>query len=191
MQYVFLFLSASFLLSLPWTARNYVVYREFVPVSLEAVRYIRPVTDRLFPTSPAPETVRDAQRENPPNPGIRDNTIEFWRVARFTDGTGPGAAGELAWSLRHNAVNIVNYGLLLPFFLYGLYAAFRNRSRGGLVLAGIIVVYFLIRVQYGGNERARLPIEPMIILLGIYGLNDLVTSIRSLRSAPGRSAPAD
>jgi 4-amino-4-deoxy-L-arabinose transferase-like glycosyltransferase len=171
LQFVFLFLGCVLLLLLPWTARNQRVYGDMIPIGLEAARYARPVKRLVAADVPRPDVVR--------------NAVELWRVTRFGDEE-PSRSGdrppEPAWSLRHNLVNIATYGVLLPFFLVGVWTAVRRRHRPALVLASAVVVYFLIRVFYGGYERLRLPIEPLVILLAVYAVVDLYGRLRSRRT---------
>src|SRR5678816_1638194 len=49
-QYAVLFAAFFLFLNIPWTVRNYAVYEQFVPVSIEADRY----TSCLLYTSPSP-----------------------------------------------------------------------------------------------------------------------------------------
>jgi 4-amino-4-deoxy-L-arabinose transferase-like glycosyltransferase len=189
-QYVFLFAAALVVFFIPWTVRNFVVYRDVVPVSLESTRYTAPVTRLLQDTPPGPESV-----STPPlsgaieRPGFVANEREFWRAVRLTDSPGDPARGvrpEPAWSLRHNLINMLNYGVLLPFFLAGLILAWKIRQRAALVLGSIVLSYALLRGfiwEYG----ARLLVEPLIILVAFYGVRVLL----DMRRAAGEpEAPA-
>lgn len=192
-QYVFIFLATVFLLSTPWTIRNYLVYQDFVPISLEAPRYARPLTSLGQPKDEIEERPRMKKR-----PGFARNVAEMWRVVKFgehdsqspTD-TGDGSVkGTTGWSLPHNLTSLVNYGLLIPFLLVGMVTAFRKKNLTGMTLTGALVGYSLVRAFYGGSERARLPAEPMLTLLAFYGLMWLVSLYRTRKSAPtaGNSA---
>jgi len=168
LQYLFLFIATVFVLAIPWTVRNYVVYREFVPVSLKASRYTSFLYTREKPAD-AEHVVR--------RPGFVENTVDYWRVARFHESPGDPSIGirpEPAWSLRHNAATLLNIGILLPFFVAGIAFALKKRKRSALVLAGIVICHALLRGWLGGTDEARLPVEPFIILLGFYGLRELL-----------------
>jgi hypothetical protein len=71
-------------------------------------------------------------------------------------------------------VSIVNFGLVLPFFLLGIVVAVRNREREGMMLALIVVAFFLMRAYLGANERIRIPIDPLIILIAFYGVMSVI-----------------
>jgi hypothetical protein len=166
-QYTFLFLGMVLVLLLPWTFRNYRVYGEAIPVALEATEYLQPIK-KAFEDDAAESGVKAAYR-----PGFWRNTAEFWRVARFGQsvrGGGGAMRTEPPWSLRHNLISIVNYGLLLPFFVVGVWLSVKKRNRAGLILSAVVVGYYLIRAFYGGGEHQRLLVEPLIILLAFYAI---------------------
>jgi 4-amino-4-deoxy-L-arabinose transferase-like glycosyltransferase len=178
-QFLFLFAGFFVLLCVPWTIRNYSVYRQVIPVSLEASRYIRPLTS----SNEARAKVTGIKSY----PGkYQRNALEYWRVTRFKDedagdqaaAASPGRQLEKAWSLRHNVTNIVLFGLLLPFFVIGIIYAFRDNDRTGQLITLTVIGCFLIRLFYGGSEHARLPVEPFIIVLAFYGLFRLVDRFR-------------
>ncbi len=186
LHYFFLFAGFLLLLSLPWTIRNYIVYGQPIPVSLEASRYIGPVIGGRDEVAKAVEKAHRFSRTG----RLGSNAIEFWRVARFTSQNADdrtlqrGQQPEKAWSLRHNLVSLITYGLLLPFFIIGIIAAIRDRNRTGLLIAATTLVYFVIRVFFGGSEMTRLPIEPFIILLAFYGLFRVVYALQKKPAAP-------
>jgi hypothetical protein len=180
LHYFFLFAGFVLILSLPWTIRNHLVYGQPVPVSLEASRYIGPIVGGRDEVA---KTFEKAQRFSRTG-RLSSNAFEFWRVARFSDqkiekkAERAGQKPERAWSLRHNLVNLISYGLLLPFFLIGVFVSIKDRNRVGLLITAAILIYFVIRIFFGGNELARFPIEPFIILLAFYGLLRIVYTLR-------------
>ena len=179
-QYTFLFLTAVVLLNIPWTIRNYVVRRDVVLISLEAAQYTGPIARLLGGSPPEPPLAPGVVTTE--RPGFRYETVEFWRVARFADAPGDarhGIAPEPAWSFRHNATGLVNFGVLLPLFAVGVAAACKRRHRTALILTGSIVSYAVLRGFYGAAESARLPVEPLIILVAFYGARVLLDARRS------------
>lgn len=190
-QYVVLFAAFFLFLNIPWTVRNYAVYGQFVPVSFEADRYTAPVA--RFARSAAP-----AQKvEVPPaamvvvQPSFAHNTLEFWRTMRLKDWPADpahGVAAEPAWSLRHNLVYLVTYGVLLPFMVIGAAFAIRNRHRAALIITGAIASYSLFRGFMTGDDRFRLTIGPLIILLAIHGMRELVKLRERHAPEPGEIA---
>jgi len=102
----------------------------------------------------------------------KSNFIEQWRPFRFKAGyvsTGFRFAG--AYSLKHNISVGLSYGLILIFFLLGSFSIIRNQNKYGLfLLCNITVHTFIHVVLFAGKERYRIPLDPFIILIAIYGL---------------------
>ena len=178
-QYTFLFLTAVVLLNIPWTIRNYIVRRDLVLISLEATQYTEPIARLMRDSPPEPPLDPEATIHRP---GFVYETVEFWRVVRLTAAPGDPSHGigpEPTWSLRHNAVSVINFGVLLPLLVVGVVAACKRRHRAALLLTGAIVSYAVLRGFYGAAERARLPVEPLIILVALYGAKVLLDARRA------------
>jgi 4-amino-4-deoxy-L-arabinose transferase-like glycosyltransferase len=176
-QYVFLFLATVMVVSLPWTIRNTLVYGEIIPIGLEAQRYTEPLTGWI---SPSPGSIEGDERVTRAHAdGLLANTVEFWRVMRFgaDEGSGDGRT-EPPWSLRHNLASILSFGLLLPFALAGLVVAWRRRTHTVLFLLLIILTDWLVHAVIGATDRDRLVIEPLVILIAMYGLVEVVRAAR-------------
>jgi 4-amino-4-deoxy-L-arabinose transferase-like glycosyltransferase len=187
-RYLLLFMTALLVFSLPWTARNYYLHRDFIPVSLEARRYTAPVARVL---RVAPPTTALAEGETVRHePGFLHNTVEFWRPARLRDAPADPAHGLLAqpaWSRRHNLISILNYGVLLPFLVVGVVIGWRRRHPTVVGLTGALASYAILRGFTGADERARLIVEPLIILVAFYGVSEL---LELRRRAGDHEAPA-
>lgn len=183
LQYLFVFLATLIVISLPWTIRNYQVYNQPLPIGLEAQRFLRPakivVTEPERGISNLEQKIANASKARI----FQKNSREFWRIARFwgenprkiTEGDSTVVRfAQPAWSLRHNLVSILNFGLVFPFFVVGLVFAVLNKNRTGLMLALTVAGYFLIRSYLGGDERVRVPVDPLIILIAFYGVMALI-----------------
>lgn len=182
-QYFFLFVTAILVLSAPWAVRNTVVYRQAVPIALEASKFFRPFKVFVSNSDGAIAGIEGRVARASRTHRIETNTVEFWRFARLHDGRAFESASvqrppEPAWSLRHNLISSLSYGLILPFFVFGGIEAFRKRDRAVLMVAATVVTYFLMRAYLGGSERARLPVDPLIILIAFYGIQALVSRYR-------------
>jgi 4-amino-4-deoxy-L-arabinose transferase-like glycosyltransferase len=189
-QYVFLFAAFLLFCNLPWTVRNYVVYRQFVPISIEAERYTTPVQKLARSTMPS-ENVDIPPAGVVIEPSFAHNTMEFWRALRLRPAPADpahGVSAQPAWSLRHNLIFLLTYGILLPWMLLGMIFALRRRHRTMLILTGSIVGYALFRGFMTGDDRFRLTIEPLIILLAMYGVNELVKMRNAHAPEPGEIA---
>ena len=121
-------------------------------------------------------------------PGFVHNSVEFWRAVRWRDAPADAAHGlvaQPAWSLRHNLIGFLSYGVLLPFALAGAALALKRRHRATLIMAGAIVSYAILRGFTGGDDRARLVVEPLLILVAMYGARSLLAA----RHAAGDGTP--
>jgi 4-amino-4-deoxy-L-arabinose transferase-like glycosyltransferase len=187
LQYLFLFLAFALFFNLPWTIRNYVVYDGFVPVSIEAEQYTSPLTRLL--QRPTPEIEIPAGSEIG-EPGFLENSLEFWRVVRLAGAPADpsrGIAAQPAWSFRHNLTSLMTYGVALPFFIAGIILAIRRRHRPALIIAGTVLSYAFVKGFMTGDDRPRVVVEPLIILLAVYGLYELL----KIRNAAGREAATE
>jgi 4-amino-4-deoxy-L-arabinose transferase-like glycosyltransferase len=79
------------------------------------------------------------------------------------------------WSLKHNLSVGLTYGLLIPFFLYGLILFFRYRWKMGVFLTSIFVYHTLIHMFFipFTRNRYRIPIDAFIIVIAFYGIQEL------------------
>lgn len=99
----------------------------------------------------------------------------FWRPFNFKGNFyGNGYRYEAPWSLRLNLVSIFQYGILIPFFLYGIYVVFRNKNQTGIFLVIIIMIHsFIHTFLLWGLTRYRLPIDGLIIIIAFIGMSEL------------------
>jgi hypothetical protein len=72
---------------------------------------------------------------------------------------------------------------MLPFFLLGVVQALRRRDRVALMIGAVVAAYFLMRAYLGGSEVSRLPVDPLIIVLGFYGAASIGGAFRGNRSS--------
>jgi 4-amino-4-deoxy-L-arabinose transferase-like glycosyltransferase len=182
-QYVFLFMTALFVFSMPWTIRNAIVYGDVVPVGLEATRYTAPISRLLRDLPPEVAATTPPEAVTIQRPGFFANEREFWRVVRIADSPGEparGVAPEPAWSLRHNVAGILNYAILLPFFFIGCAFAVMQRHRAALVLGSMVVSYAVVRGFVGATDASRLWVDPLIILVAFYGVKVLLDRRRAV-----------
>lgn len=97
---------------------------------------------------------------------------EFWRPFRFTPMfVSEGFRSEEPWSLKHNLSIILTYGILLPFFIVGLFFGFKEKNKYAVFIFFIMFIHTLIHTtvllcQY----RYRVPIDSFVIIFSFYGL---------------------
>lgn len=140
-----------------------------------------------FSGDATPERFEPAPQGESPSSGAPAPTEGPPGAARAAPSAGRFA--EPAWSLRHNLVSVLNYGIMLPFLVIGAVFALRRRDRTALMLTAVILTYFLMRAYLGGSEKTRLVVDPLIILVGFYGVAAVFG--RFIRSAQPSEAPAE
>jgi 4-amino-4-deoxy-L-arabinose transferase-like glycosyltransferase len=109
---------------------------------------------------------------------------EFWRSFRFKGGfVGHGYRFEgPSWSLKHNLSLILTYGILLPFFLIGIFFVVKGKEKYGMFVLCIIIMHTIIHVFMAHvRNRYRIPIDAFIIILAFYGLQQLFWKFKSWR----------
>lgn len=101
---------------------------------------------------------------------------EFWRPLDLSNEyqkTGYCFNGK--WSFRHNASTFLSYGILLPFFILGLFKLFKQEKKIFTILFLTIVVYCIIHVATicFTTWRYRVPIDSLIMIIAFYYLSSL------------------
>ena len=96
---------------------------------------------------------------------------QFWRVTNFNGDFFPYPSGIFTiWSLKHNIVNIIFYGILLPFFIFSLIFNFNKKSLDIKYFLYIILYQCVIHTFIWSRVRYRHPIDPLIIIFGVNGM---------------------
>jgi len=100
------------------------------------------------------------------------NFNSYWRPFNFRGYfSGNGFRYIEPWSLRLNIVSILQYGLLLPFFIIGLVLLFFRRNNNGIFLVSIVFIHSFIHTFIAwGIPRYRYPIDAIIIIVAIWGI---------------------
>ncbi len=97
---------------------------------------------------------------------------ELWRPFRFSNmWVSEGYRPEGKWSLVHNLSLIATYGLLLPFFIIGIYYCLRSIKLSSIILISIITIHTVIHITVLlSQNRYRIPIDIIIIAIAFYGI---------------------
>jgi len=106
---------------------------------------------------------------------------ELWRPFRFSNmWVSEGFRPEGKWSLSHNISVILTYGILLPFFIIGMFLFLKEKNVLAIVLFLIVAIHTLLHITIVlSQNRYRFPIDIIIIVLAFYGLINLVNIFKS------------
>lgn len=175
---------------LPWTVRNYTAFGKFVPVSTNAglnmYQAIRPVEGKYVGLGPRDEVAKEslaitneaarnkflikkavsAYKENPPL-ALKMFILRFLFYWNIID-----------WEITGGDVINYYYLFILPFAILGTIYSIVNRKDVFLILLVILYVTSAILV-FQGTPRYRMPIDGYIIMLGCYGIYELLRRKRN------------
>ena len=185
MPFTLLFICFGFVL-LPWTIRNYRLYERFIPTSTSAgqnmYQAVKPAYGKIPEMGPREDAVAEigfsipneaersdyfmkkaleAYRENPRG-ALRSFIIRFlffWNV--------------IDWNVTNG--DIVNYHFIFifPFAFLGVFYSLRTGK--DIITVSFVILYFTsLLVLFQGAPRFRMPIDGYIIMLGCYGIYEVV-----------------
>ena len=204
------------LLVAPWTARNYRVADDFIPISLQDSAAYGTFNDDAAndPRSPYAWRVRTRREANlfdgPPIPDaefreelqrrardyVKDHPASvpkafFWNgLSRTWDIRRPAyAIDEVSFEGRTKSVSIAGIALYYVLLAAALVALWRLRARRTLVLP-VLAMALAASVVFTtiAATRYRLPLEPMIVVLACYAVSSAASS-RSIGSGPSNTSP--
>ena len=171
------------LLLVPWTVRNYWVYDRFVlltpnlgsKLALDPIRLVEKYYEETDRMDLYNKSYSLQERLWFKVTAVPFQFLDFWRFARFRGEYRPlpDVRYEKPWSLNHNASMGIQFGLLLPLFIYGLMKLWKRKGNYFLVLILPILTLNIIHVIQHAKPRYRIPIEPLIFLIAFYGLSEL------------------
>lgn len=197
------------LLTLPWTLRNYKVYKRVLFVSVrtapltenligyEPKEYLSSNKDRWYISETKIDSISkgliperellmdmDKQQINAIKMGITPKPYNYWQIvwASFINFWEPvdfkysyyhdGYRFDGKWSFKHNISTGLTYGIVLIFSIIGLFYLFNKNRRINYLLIFLTLTYFFIHLFLipFTKYRYRLPIEPIVIIYGCYGI---------------------
>jgi len=95
--------------------------------------------------------------------------LRFWRIyPHQRDEIKKGVIVNLGIDLKYVIIGGISFGLILPFFIFGLAVA-RFMWRKLLLFHLLIVYYTLVHMIFMAVTRYRAPIMPFIIIIASYG----------------------
>lgn len=106
--------------------------------------------------------------------------IDFYTPVRFKYSMiASGFLLKRPWSLKHNIISLLTYGLLIPLFIIGIINGIKNKQKIILFFSFIIFVHTFLHVVLTYTvQRYRIPIDPFIIIISFYGLTNLFPRLK-------------
>ncbi len=104
--------------------------------------------------------------------------LRFWRIyPHQRDEIKKGVIVDLGIDLKYVIIGGISFGLILPFFIFGLIVS-RFMWRKLLLFHLLIVYYTLIHMIIVGITRYRVPIMPFVIIIASYGVLVLINKMK-------------
>lgn len=173
-------------LILPWTVRNFVVHRAFVPLTTKGgyniYIYSFPVRDYDFNdrwdviTFPDMSGLSEVERErllaDKGKEFIQENPLIFIEFAfhKLIDFWNPVPKTDNRLMV---VANVISFGGAASFTLIGLLLLLaRPEMRKPFVILfyGLVGFYMLECMVFTGGMKARLPVEPLMVLLAVFSV---------------------
>lgn len=106
--------------------------------------------------------------------------IDFYTPVRFKYSLiASGFLLKGPWSLKHNIISLLTYGLLIPLFIIGIINGIKNKQKIILFFVFIIFIHTFLHVVLTYTvQRYRIPIDPFIIIISFYGLTNLFPRLK-------------
>lgn len=177
----------------PWIVRNYVAIGKFIPGTTMGGAVFwegnNPYSDggpcRYFPEGvwQVDESYRDRVFYRltfdciKKDPGrfiklVGKKFLRFWNVV-------PNAV-EYRSNL-YRIISVLSFGILLPFFILGIFKAIHNQK--AIFLIWIIVFFTIFHMIFLASIRYRVAIEPFIIILASSAFLTLIDTVRTFSKA--------
>lgn len=101
--------------------------------------------------------------------------LEYWRPFRLKSNFyGSGFRYMEKWNMDRIIFSVLQYSVLLPFFLIGIFYGTKRLDRQILFFCIIIFLHSFIHVFMAhAITRYRLPIDPLIMIIAFYGMANL------------------
>ncbi len=81
---------------------------------------------------------------------------------------------RVPWSLQHNLDGILHIGILIPFFIIGVFFSFKTKNYFFIMLVIMLIGHTFLHVFTYVQERYRLIIIPYYFIIGFYGLFNII-----------------
>ncbi|UCD55391.1 MAG: glycosyltransferase family 39 protein [Candidatus Omnitrophota bacterium] len=179
------------LVILSWTVRNYKVHGKIIPIStnggLNMYQAVRPAYGKIPEMGPRGDSIAEKgfviSNETERNDYFFNMALQAYRedglarilksfIIRFLF-----FWGAIDWNVTEGDIINYHYVFILPFALLGTIFSFKNRKEIFVIL--LVILYFTsLILLFQGCARFRMPIDGYIIILGCYGIYELINRQR-------------
>jgi hypothetical protein len=191
-----------FLLMIPWGVRNYKIFDKVVIITPRTTAFTAKIwgedISRLF-FNKGNKIDKESYKlalEFGKEQGITPREygkyeayarafINFWQPTYFKATYIQYGFRPQKWSLAHNIVGIVFYGIFLPFYLLGIVILIIKKHLLGIYMALIPIIHsFFHTFMIWPLERYRSPVNFIVVLIGIWTILRLFKERKNVFSAP-------
>jgi len=192
------------LLMIPWTIRNYKLYDQVVIISHRTTQFTSKLWGKdlyhmkFFTEDPVKANKNTSSEILEGSNNVIEGSlkksgkynlyiktfINIWRPAYFNSVeviySWWDQPRNQVWSMRHNLVSLVFYGIFLPFYLIGLIMLIVKKNPF-MVLIGLLPLINSLLHTYlvMPEERYRYPFVFIIVMTAIYAVNRIVLGFQS------------
>ena len=179
-----------FLLMIPWSIRNYKTFNQFVILTPRTTAITSKFWGNNISTNAAhftDDVARERDKENRYDQAVEFGNqygisprvygqnvarirafMNFWQPTYFRPTFIQYGFRSQIWSLKHNLVSMVFYGIFLPFYLIGIILLIKKKHLTGFWLAMIPVIHSVMHAYLVMPlERYRSPITFIVVMIGI------------------------
>jgi len=190
-KYCIVMLAGFILTILPWTMRNFVVYKTFIPINIQAGLVFLGSNNSL-----SQGKFNDQWKEHSPK------WEEYIRLPELESNKALFELG-LDWLKKRTFFQLIKlyflktctffypflsepstkydltFGIILPFWLLGIYLSIKTVNRQNLLMVFVILVYYIQTLIFYANERLRSPITPYMIILAATGIESIYNRFKN------------
>ncbi len=191
----FAWIAVVFLLMVPWGIRNYKTYGQVVIIShrttaftsmiwgkdLSGMKFVssdEDIENQYKSYSEAVVNVKSSKKSNSFN--LYSKTlINIWRPAYFKTRVVKYSWWDKPrlqkWSLKHNLLSLLFYGIYLPFFLIGIIISALEKNYLVFFLSLLPVIHSILHAyMVMPEERYRYPFVFLIVLVGVWTITEII-----------------
>jgi len=111
---------------------------------------------------------------------IKNKFIEYWRFYRINTFMELGRKDQPMWSLKHNILSFVTYGIFLIFLPIGIFYIIKTKNKKAMFLLFLGIAHMLLHIIRHSIERYRFPLDPLWIMIMMYGMIMLFINVRKV-----------